>query len=196
LDRGLNVVVDVHHYDELCADPAGHADRFLALWRQIGARYAHHPPAVHFELLNEPRQPMTAPNWNRLLAAALAVVRESNPDRGVIVGPAAMNTIDALAELTLPADNELIVTVHYYEPFEFTHQGAPWWPGAERWLGTTWGSDADSEAVHADLERLAGWAQSRDVAVLSASSAPTSVPTCRPGWPGQCWFARSPNTSR
>jgi endoglucanase len=35
LDRDLSVVVDVHHYDELCADPAAHRKRFLALWTQI-----------------------------------------------------------------------------------------------------------------------------------------------------------------
>jgi endoglucanase len=160
------VVVDVHHYDELCADPAGHADRFVAVWSQIADRWADRPPTVHFELLNEPHPPMTAGEWNRLLAAALAVVRRSNPDRVVVAGPAAMNTIDALADLDLPGDDRLIVTIHYYEPFAFTHQGAPWWPGAEHWVGTTWGSPTDRDAVKADLQWLAAWARRRDLRVF------------------------------
>jgi endoglucanase len=139
LARGLEVVVDLHHYPELCADPARHADRFVALWSQIAERWMHRPETVHFELLNEPRPPMTAGEWNRLLAAALAVVRRSNPDRVVVAGPAAMNIIDALADLDLPGDDRLIVTVHYCEPFAFTHHGAPWCRGAERWVGTTLG---------------------------------------------------------
>jgi endoglucanase len=166
LARGLEVVVDLHHYDELCADPAGHVDRFIALWSQIAERWADRPQALHFELLNEPRPPMTADDWNRLLAAALAAVRRSNPERIVVVGPAAMNTIDALDGLDLPADDRLVVTIHYYEPFAFTHQGAEWWPGAETWVGTMWGSPADREAVSADLRRLAAWAADRDVRVL------------------------------
>jgi endoglucanase len=166
LARGLEVVVDLHHYDELCADPAGHADRFVALWSQIAERWADRPPTVHFELLNEPRLPMTAGEWNRLLVAALGVVRRSNPDRVVVAGPAAMNVIDALADLDLPDDDRLIVTIHYYEPFAFTHQGAPWCPGADGWVGTRWGSPADRDAVRADLERLAAWAVDRNLRVF------------------------------
>jgi endoglucanase len=55
----------------------------------------------------------------------------------------------------------VIATVHYYAPFELTHQGAPWLPGADRWLGTTWGDDADRAAVHADLTNAASWAHDR-----------------------------------
>ena len=153
LERGFDVVVDDHHDDELCADPTGHTDRFLAMWEQIAERHAHHPPAVHLELLNEPRPPMTPLQWNRLLAAALGVVRDVDHDRTVIIGPAAMNTIDTLADLELPVDDRLILTIHYYEPMAFTHQGAPWWPGADRWLDTAWGSDADRHAVEADLRQ-------------------------------------------
>lgn len=166
LARRLEVVVDLHHYDELCADPAGHADRFIALWHQIAERWADRPPTVYFELLNEPRLPMTSGDWNRLLAAALGVVRRSNPDRLVVAGPAAMNTIDALADLDLPNDDRLIVTTHYYEPFAFTHQGTPWCRDGERWLGTRWGSPAERDAVQADLERLAAWAADRDLRVF------------------------------
>ncbi len=159
LERGLNVVLDVHHYDEIQADPDRHEGRFLALWDQIARRYAGQPDRVCFELLNEPRDAMTAQRWNALFPKALAVVRESNPDRTVIVGTARMNGIDALTDLVLPADDRLIVAVHYYLPFEFTHQGAAWMPGADRWLGTTWGSESDRDAVRDDLRKVAQWAE-------------------------------------
>jgi endoglucanase len=161
LDRDLSVVVDVHHYDELCADPAAHRKRFLALWTQIAERYADSPSTVRFELLNEPHRCLTGARWNDLLAEALAVVRDSNAHRDVIVGPAAMNTIAGLTDLELPDDNRLIVTIHYYLPMPFTHQGARWWPHATAWLGTRWGTPSDRETVRTDLAAAAAWSHDR-----------------------------------
>jgi endoglucanase len=116
-----------------------------------------------FELLNEPHADLTPERWNELLGQALDVVRRTNPNRRVLIGPAAMNTLDALTQLELPDDERLVVTVHYYAPLSFTHQGAPWWPGADRWVGTTWDPDRDSAAVHADLAALAEWSNDRGV---------------------------------
>jgi endoglucanase len=56
-------------------------------------------------LLNEPRGAMTAKAWNELIPLALAVIREHDPERPVIVGPARMNDIGALPELELPDDD-------------------------------------------------------------------------------------------
>lgn len=158
LQRNLNVVVNVHHYHELNGAPRGHRARFLALWAQIAARYASWSGQLYFELLNEPRGAMTAGAWNELLPVALAAVRERDPGRIVIAGPARMNDIGALPQLVLPADDRLVVTVHYYAPLEFTHQGAPWMAGARRWLGTSWSDDTGRQAVRDDLTKAAAWA--------------------------------------
>jgi endoglucanase len=161
LRRDLNVVLDVHHFDELCADPGRHGPRFLAIWSQLAQRYAGTGMGLCFELLNEPHDPMTAEQWNDLLAAALAVIRASNPDRIVIAGPVLWNTVGALPSLRLPDDDRLIATIHYYSPFRFTHQGVSWLDEADRWIGTTWDSDADRARVRADLAGAAAWAADR-----------------------------------
>lgn len=64
----------------------------------------------------------------------------------VIVGPTEWNAVGKLAEPELPDDPNLIVTVHYYDPFAFTHQGAEWTeprlPTGQDWRGDTigWGA--------------------------------------------------------
>jgi beta-glucosidase len=167
LGRGLAVVLDVHHFDPLGVRAnTGDEARFLALWDALARRFAGTRPELWFELLNEPHGCMTAPRWNRLLAGALAVVRATGPERGVIAGPVRWNTVDALDGLALPADERLAATVHYYSPFRFTHQGAGWIDGAEGWRGTTWGTAADRARVRADLERAADWAAARGVPLL------------------------------
>jgi endoglucanase len=165
LDRDLNLVLDVHHFDELCDEPATQGPRFLALWRQLAPHYADRSRRLHFELLNEPRAPMTASDWNDLLAPALAAVRESNPDRTVLIGPSTLNSVQGLDELRLPTDDHLVLTVHYYDPMPFTHQGAVWMEGTREWLGTTW-DESGSAAVRADLTVAADWAAARGVPVF------------------------------
>ncbi|MBM7784671.1 glycoside hydrolase family 5 protein [Tenggerimyces flavus] len=157
LSRGLDVVVTVHHYDELSADVALHRADFLALWGSLAEHFAPFSPKLHLALLNEPHEPMTSSQWNELLAEALAVVRSSNPDRLVLVGPMLWNTFEALPTLSVPDDENVAVTVHYYSPFQFTHQGAPWLPAELVTPARSWGSEDDYATVRADFARAASW---------------------------------------
>ena len=130
----------MHNYDELVREPDKHRERFVALWRQIAEHYEGYPRALAFELFNEPNGNLTADKWNQLLAETIAVVRRTNPRREIVVGPVGWNSIKELPSLELPErDRHMIVTVHYYNPFHFTHQGASWaGPDSQQWLGTKW----------------------------------------------------------
>jgi endoglucanase len=155
LQNGLIAIVNMHHYDELFDDPPRHEARFIALWRQIAEHFKDRPRSVVFELLNEPHNSLNAPGWNLLFPKALAEVRANNPDRVVLIGPAEYNSYSALEDLTLPADDpNLIATFHYYNPFQFTHQGAEWVSGSNDWLGTRWEADSNDRSeikYHFDL---------------------------------------------
>ncbi|HEX4144655.1 MAG TPA: glycoside hydrolase family 5 protein [Pirellulales bacterium] len=161
LDQQLQVVLDMHYYDELMEQPADHRARFLGLWRQLAEHYRDYPGEVAFELLNEPMKKITAEFWNALVADTLAEIRPSNPDRQIVVGPIGWNSIHELPGLELPEqDRHLIVTIHYYEPFHFTHQGADWIGRESReWLGTKWlGTPAEQRAVQRDFDTAITWA--------------------------------------
>lgn len=135
LARGVPVVVDMHHYRQLDGDPLDAGEtavpdavverRFLAIWAQVAEHFRSAPPGLAFELYNEPHGKL-APRWNDLMSRALAVVRRSNPERVVVVGPTQWNSARGLVDFALPPDANLVLTVHHYDPFTFTHQGAPW----------------------------------------------------------------------
>jgi aryl-phospho-beta-D-glucosidase BglC (GH1 family) len=161
--QGLRVTLDLHEYNTLGRDPAGNREKFLAFWRQAGVRYQNAPDSVLFELLNEPCRNLTPALWNQYLAEGLAVVREKNPTRAVIIGPAFWNSVDHVDELELPeSDRNLIVTVHYYKPMDFTHQGAAWADRADK-LGVNWlGTQQDLKAIREDFDKVAAWARQHD----------------------------------
>lgn len=127
LKHRLNVIVNIHHFDAFTDDPTGQKAKFFSLWRQIAAHYAAAPKGLGFELLNEPKDKATTVAMNPIYAEAIKEIRKTNPSRVIFVGPGKWNSIDELGNLLLPDDDEnLIVTVHCYEPFYFTHQGATW----------------------------------------------------------------------
>ncbi|QDT66584.1 glycoside hydrolase family 5 protein [Calycomorphotria hydatis] len=161
LAADLAVVINVHHYEQIHSAPGEHITRFLRLWVQIADRYQNLPEKVYFELLNEPYNKLNAKRWNDLLVPALKTVRANNPNRLVIIGPARWNNINALKELELPEDDRrLISTVHYYEPFQFTHQQAPWVDGADKWKDREWtGSPREIKTLRNDFEKVHRWSR-------------------------------------
>jgi endoglucanase len=164
LANKLQIIVNVHHYGEIDAEPDKHLPRLIGLWEQVAARFQDRPAEVLFELLNEPHDKLIEGKWNAAIPRLLKAVRRTNPTRPVIVGPAQWNAIWALDKLELPKeDRNLILTVHFYDPFEFTHQGAPWVKGADKWKGRKWsGGDAEQAAIRKELEKAAAWAKKND----------------------------------
>ncbi len=161
LEQDLAVMINFHHYEEIFSDPQAQEERFLELWRQVADHYKDAPAELVFEILNEPHDQLDAAAWNKLLVKSLAIIRETNPVRAVVVGPADWNNLYALESLDLPQDDpNLIVTFHYYLPFKFTHQGSEWNPGSDEWMGTTWeASEAQKQAIVKDMDRVASWAK-------------------------------------
>ena len=153
LAAGLNVILDLHHYEELFVNPAGHRDRLEALWRQIAAEFKDAPDNVWFELVNEPNGALNDSNLLATLTPALEAVRETNPTRPVIWGGQNWSGVPSLATVQYPNDPNLVPTIHYYDPFSFTHQGAPWISPVQP-TGRVFGSAADKTELDNNLERV------------------------------------------
>jgi endoglucanase len=158
LDQGLVAIVDMHHYLEIFEQPMEHKARFLAIWQQLAEHYQDYSPDVYFELLNEPNGQLTTDLWGQFAAEAVKIIRRTNPTRPIIIGPGEWNSYTQFQYFTPPDDANIIITFHYYSPFQFTHQGAEWASGSEAWLGTKWtGSDTQRRIMRSDFSIAADW---------------------------------------
>jgi len=159
----LMVILDCHEFQTMGKDPEGNKEKFLSFWRELAEHCKDAPDNVVFEILNEPNKNLTPALWNAYLREALAIIREKNPTRTVIIGPAFWNSVDHLNELELPEqDRNIIVTVHYYKPMAFTHQGASW-AGQKDKTGIAWtGNEAERAAIAKDFDKVAAWAKAHN----------------------------------
>ena len=137
LAKGMAVQIDIHpeslYKTEVRTTSAG-VDRFVMLWRKLAAHYAtRDPEKVFFEIMNEPE--VSDPyRWAGIQARAAAAIRDVAPRNTIIAtGPNYSGIADLLTQQPLP-DGNVIYTFHFYEPHEFTHQGAGW--GATWWIYT------------------------------------------------------------
>ncbi len=156
--EGLQIIIDVHHYEELMQNPYVHEPRLEAMWTQIAYHYAKAPNNLMFELINEPNDKMTIERTDQLNRRLLNIVRQHNPGRWVIIGSAGWGNLDALMKSNPPRDPRVMTTFHFYDPFEFTHQGATWVPGANYPTGVKWSARSEERAaIASELDKAARW---------------------------------------
>ncbi|MBN2529746.1 MAG: cellulase family glycosylhydrolase [Deltaproteobacteria bacterium] len=125
----LNIIVDMHHYEEIMKEPAGHLERYKAMWKQIAERYKDKPQSVAFELLNEPCDALKPEILHPLMKETFELVRQTNPTRLIIINPYFWANTEWLDKTDVSyVDDNTMITFHEYQPILFTHQGAPWMP--------------------------------------------------------------------
>ena len=181
--EGLNIILDIHHYEDIYEDPDTETPRLMAMWEQLANHYADAPDSLIFEILNEPRDELDVPRTDALMTEALEVIRRTNPNRWVIVGSSDWGTLDAWLESDPPIDPRVIGTFHYYSPFKVTHQGASWMSNPPP-AGRVWGGPGDHGELREDFEKAGAKAQELGVPVFVGefgvySAAP---PETRAAW--------------
>jgi aryl-phospho-beta-D-glucosidase BglC (GH1 family) len=133
---GLNMVLDVHKtygysfdlgYNEsgFFDDPALQ-ERFYKMWEELAKRYGKYSDRVAFELLNEVTSKEYSDRWNAISTECIKRIRKTAPVTKILLGGYYNNSIDALPDLPLPLDGNVVYNFHCYDPFPFTHQGAYW----------------------------------------------------------------------
>jgi endoglucanase len=163
----LHPIINMHHHEDLLQDLDGQRDRFLSQWHQISEHFKDYPDSLLFEIFNEPHGSIDPPKWNILFREALDTIRPTNPKRTVLIGTNPWGGLGGVPNLDWPDDEYLILTVHYYNPFTFTHQGASWVEGnSNEWLGTEWhDTEVDRETIINEFAYTKQFAQEHGVPV-------------------------------
>jgi len=164
---GLNVIVDEHDFNLCSEKPEACHDKLIAFWSQVARHLRKSRDNVLFELLNEPHAPLDAAKWNAMLRELIPLVRKTNPNRTLVIGPTQWNSLRQLHTLDLPEnDRHIIVTFHYYDPMLFTHQGASWVSGMADISGVTCCTAAERAKIDADFDEVAAWSKEHDRPIL------------------------------
>lgn len=166
LSHGMYAIINMHHHEDLYENPDNQKERFLGMWEQIADFFKDYPDSLIFEVLNEPHGNLSATKWNVFLDDALKTIRVTNPERIVLIGVAEYGGLAGLSKLQLPDDENIILTLHYYNPFQFTHQGAEWSDGSEDWLGTEWNdTKTERQTIQNDFAPLKAYEEQHKIPI-------------------------------
>ncbi len=192
LGQGLTVIVNphvngaTHHWNHRrLLDTAGSPG--FALYRALVVELATRlqrldPGRLALEPVNEPTHECGAREWDMMQESLLGAARAAAPTLTLVATGACGSMIAGLEPLKsapLKRFEPLIYTFHFYEPYLFSHQGAPWmtepvyrslnnvpWPASAGSLETTLASvrqrmaadrgrtEAEKRAAYAETERV------------------------------------------
>ena len=129
LAAGLAVVIDIHPSDEFklrMARDERSIEAFGKFWRAFATHLCRRDPEVVFlEVINEPMVE-DAYRWYGIQGKLIASIRAGAPNHTIIAAGHRWSGLYEMLFLEPYADPNIIYNFHYYEPFEFTHQGATW----------------------------------------------------------------------
>ena len=146
LNHGLAVVFNPVHpareYTARMEMDTALQTKFVRFWTVLAKEFStYDPETVFIEPINEPffKNPST---WFAFNERLLKAIRQSAPRHTLIVSPVKGN-IDVI-DMTPLADKNVVYSTHFYSPFAFTHQGAPWLknlPLGQHYPSDKWNAD-------------------------------------------------------
>lgn len=126
----IHLLLDNHTFDPNANTDPSVEGVLLKVWPQMAERYKNRSDYIYYEILNEPHGITTA-LWCQIQLKVINAIRAIDTKHTIIVGPSGYNGYNELKNMPVYADNNLIYTFHFYDPFMFTHQGASWTSGMQ-----------------------------------------------------------------
>lgn len=139
LHAGLGIIVNIQanaatHYwnpDRMVSSTAAPAfDLYRGLVGELAGRLARFQPGrVALEPVNEPAQACASNVWSQIQLSLLTAARASAATLPLVVTGGCGSMVSGLTALDpapLSPFEPILFTFHFYEPYLFSHQGAPW----------------------------------------------------------------------
>ncbi|RWC54592.1 cellulase family glycosylhydrolase [Mesorhizobium sp.] len=139
LDTGLGIIVNVQangatHYwnpDRMVSSTAAPAfDLYRGLVAELAGRLERFRPGkVALEPVNEPSQTCASNVWSQVQLSLLTAARALSATLPLVVTGGCGSMVSGLTALDpapLAPFEPILFTFHFYEPYLFSHQGAPW----------------------------------------------------------------------
>jgi aryl-phospho-beta-D-glucosidase BglC (GH1 family) len=162
-DNGMYVILNMHHDDYIWFTPSeseytADSEKLCSIWNQIAEHFKDYGDRLLFEGMNEPRTVGSDKEWTGGTAEERAVINKyeqdfvdtvratggNNADRTlVITSYAASIDTDAVNDIVVPDDKNIIVSIHYYSPWDFANGDS-----------TEWGTDSDKTELDAGFSML------------------------------------------
>lgn len=118
-------------------------EKFVNFWKELSAELNKYPTnEVAYELMNEAVTDEPE-NWNQLIEKAVKTIRQTEPERKIVVGSNMWQSVETFDDLRVPpGDKNIILSFHFYIPFFLTHYQASWtkikdYTGAVHYPGQT-----------------------------------------------------------
>ncbi len=137
--RGIYLILNLHvppggyqslgRGRDLWESPAAQ-ERFVELWKAIAERYRGEPTIAGYDFLNEPVVTQAPEQWIDLANRTVKAVRAVDPEHIFFIER--FNAVQGDwkenddRNFFLVDDPNVVYEFHFYKPFHFTHQGAPW----------------------------------------------------------------------
>lgn len=179
LKDDLVVILDFHHFVEIMEEPEKYKKCFISIWSQLGERYKDFPPKLVFELLNEPKDNLKGQLWNEFIEDGVKEIRRTNKERKIIIGPDNYYSVYRLEALSIPKEDNIIVSFHYYEPNDFAFQGNQYHSGFETLKDIQWaGSNVETQYLKSRFDIAKKWGENHGVGIfLGEFGANKNAPT-------------------
>jgi endoglucanase len=121
----FNLIIDYHAGNLKNDNYLTETPKIIDLWQKVARKYiAESSDKLFFEIYNEP---IVQDNvWKDAAYNIVTGIRKVDKKRTLLVGASNYNSIYELSRFERLADENIIYSFHFYEPFFFTHQGADW----------------------------------------------------------------------
>lgn len=139
-NNDMFVILNMHHDDYIWFNPTEEeypqdSQKLCAIWEQISERFKDYGDRLLFEGMNEPRTIDSEKEWmggtpeeraviNKYEQDFVNTVRASGGNNTkrtlVITSYAASAETDAIDDVIIPDDKNIILSVHYYAPWKFS----------------------------------------------------------------------------